>query len=225
MDLNNVADFTTETVNLNNNSQQLKLKAKRRRRKHIPHSERSPEAVQKRNERERQRVNDVNLAYLQLLQHLPQPEITNTSLHQRALNVRTSKINILRNAITYIDSLRNTLLSPSPPEVAAGVDYHNRQNNQYYNSFSKASYSNGMHVTNTSELKTNCLDTLNSYNFHGSPYSEVYGLSNVNIKQESHEGDYIHFDNETFHPVTSWTLNNSESVGSISQINNANLGK
>ena len=73
--------------------QQCKLK---RRRQHVPHSQRSIESVQRRNERERRRVNDVNSAFKELSKHIP------FMVDNRK---KISKINILRSAITYIEYL------------------------------------------------------------------------------------------------------------------------
>ena len=101
-------------------SNQLKM---RKKRKHIPHAERPLDAVQKRNERERQRVHEVNAAFLNLLNHLPQHHTVSCQLtmHEMTATVATttsssskmSKINILRQAIAYIDNLSNILQSPS----------------------------------------------------------------------------------------------------------------
>ena len=100
---------------------QLKM---RRKRRHIPHAERPLEAVQKRNERERQRVHEVNAAFLNLLNHLPQHQTMSYQLtmHQMtatrtASSSKMSKINILRQAIAYIDNLSNILQSTTSTET------------------------------------------------------------------------------------------------------------
>ncbi len=76
--------------------------SKRKRRKHIPHCRRPAEVVKKRNERERKRVNDVNAAFIELSKHLP--DNPHHSIHRRS-----SKINILKNAIAHIDYLNAVL--------------------------------------------------------------------------------------------------------------------
>ncbi len=79
-------------------SRQIPQKPKRKRR-HIPHKLRPKEAVKKRNERERRRVNDVNGAFVELQKHLP----------SQNSKKRVSKIKILQNAITYIYELMDIL--------------------------------------------------------------------------------------------------------------------
>ena len=49
----------------------LKPQRPKRKRHHVPHNLRPKEAVTKRNERERRRVNDVNGAFVELQKHLP----------------------------------------------------------------------------------------------------------------------------------------------------------
>ena len=70
---------------------------KRRKRRHVPHHERPLEAVIKRNERERRRVDDVNGAFKRLQTHLPRA----CKSHRRV-----SKMAILQHAIEYISELR-----------------------------------------------------------------------------------------------------------------------
>ena len=72
----------------------------KRRRRHIPHSDRPIDAVRKRNERERKRVDDVNSAFVDLQLHLP-----SDGRPRR----RLSKIKVLQTAIDYIDQLSSTL--------------------------------------------------------------------------------------------------------------------
>ena len=63
--------------------------------KHVPHSEKPPHIVAKRNARERRRVETVNNAFLRLRRHVPFD-----SKHKRL-----SKVKTLRYAIDYIKRL------------------------------------------------------------------------------------------------------------------------
>ena len=76
-------------------------KTSRRRRRHVPHRDRSPAAVTKRNERERTRVSGVNEAFTELHDHLP-------GVLRRQ---RLPKIKILHAATFYIDYLAGLLRS------------------------------------------------------------------------------------------------------------------
>ena len=71
----------------------------KRIRRHVPHSLRSPAAVDKRNSRERRRIGSVNQAFEVLRQHTP------TLSHLE----RASKISILRQAQAYIRQLSASL--------------------------------------------------------------------------------------------------------------------
>jgi hypothetical protein len=70
-------------------------KSTKRKRKHIPHSERSSEYVDRRNRRERDRIRAVNEAFERLRRKVPtcgqDPEL------------RISKMEVLTNAIGYIE--------------------------------------------------------------------------------------------------------------------------
>ncbi|XP_064627993.1 achaete-scute complex protein T3-like [Lineus longissimus] len=70
-------------------------KPRKRSRRHVPHSERSAEAVERRNARERRRVEAVNSAFVQLSRHIPGGDA----------NEKIQKIDILRGAISYINDL------------------------------------------------------------------------------------------------------------------------
>lgn len=72
----------------------------KRKRRHIPHRLRPTAAVDKRNERERRRVNDVNSAFVRLRDTLGMEKLSDK---------RLSKINILTNAIDYISNLSQVL--------------------------------------------------------------------------------------------------------------------
>ncbi len=67
--------------------------------KHIPHREKAPHLVAKRNARERRRVQAVNSAFLCLRRHVP---------HENR-HKRLSKVKTLRIAIDYINYLKRMI--------------------------------------------------------------------------------------------------------------------
>ncbi|XP_028654641.1 achaete-scute homolog 5-like [Erpetoichthys calabaricus] len=76
-----------------------------------------PAFIQKRNERERQRVKCVNEGYARLRDHLPGP----------VSDKRLSKVETLRAAIRYIKYLQE-LISRTPPE-GIGLEHENEDKN------------------------------------------------------------------------------------------------
>ena len=78
-----------------------------RRSKHIPHHLRPQHIVERRNTRERRRVQDVNQAFL-ILQALLPFETTNDNKDQ-INSTRISKVRTLRKAVDYIEALQNML--------------------------------------------------------------------------------------------------------------------
>ena len=89
-----------------------------RRSKHIPHHLRPQHIVERRNRRERLRVQDVNQAFYMLQQLLPfdsnSTTITTRNDNQERLNMtqnssRISKARTLRKAVDYIEALQKML--------------------------------------------------------------------------------------------------------------------
>jgi achaete-scute complex protein len=78
-----------------------------RRSKHIPHHLRPQHIVEKRNTRERRRVQDVNQAFLLLKSLLPFD--TNIDNKDQLNSPRISKVRTLRKAVDYIEALQNML--------------------------------------------------------------------------------------------------------------------
>ncbi|XP_023320834.1 protein atonal homolog 7 [Eurytemora carolleeae] len=68
--------------------------------KHIPHSEKPPHVVEKRNARERRRVEAVNSAFVRLRRAVP---------IENKRGKRVSKVKVLQKAIDYITSLRSMI--------------------------------------------------------------------------------------------------------------------
>ncbi|CAG9864437.1 unnamed protein product [Phyllotreta striolata] len=64
--------------------------------KHVPHKERAPQVVARRNARERRRVQAVNMAFVRLKKAIP---------YQNSRGKRISKVKTLQNAIRYIQEL------------------------------------------------------------------------------------------------------------------------
>ena len=69
--------------------------------KHVPHSEKPPHVVAKRNARERRRVQAVNNAFLRLRRHVP----------SETRHKRLSKVKTLRLAIEYIRKLSEMIIN------------------------------------------------------------------------------------------------------------------
>jgi len=86
-----------------------------RRSKHIPHHLRPQHIVERRNRRERLRVQDVNQAFLMLQQLLPfDSNSTTNNDNNEQLNMtqnssRISKVRTLRKAVDYIEALQKML--------------------------------------------------------------------------------------------------------------------
>ncbi|UJR14701.1 hypothetical protein I4U23_001694 [Adineta vaga] len=86
-----------------------------RRSKHIPHHLRPQHVVQRRNQRERLRVQDVNQAFYTLQQLLPIDSNSTTSRETKEQydttrnSSRISKVQTLRAAVDYIEALQNML--------------------------------------------------------------------------------------------------------------------
>ena len=78
-----------------------------RRSKHIPHHLRPQHIVERRNTRERRRVQDVNQAFLLLKALLPVD--TNDDNKDQLNSTRISKVRTLRKAVDYIKALQNML--------------------------------------------------------------------------------------------------------------------
>jgi ankyrin repeat protein len=86
-----------------------------RRSKHIPHHLRPQHIVEKRNRRERLRVQDVNQAFYMLQQLLPFDSNSSTNndnneqLNNTQNSSRISKVRTLRKAVDYIEALQKML--------------------------------------------------------------------------------------------------------------------
>jgi achaete-scute complex protein len=78
-----------------------------RRSKHIPHHLRPQYIVERRNTRERRRVQDVNQAFLLLKALLPSE--TKNDDKDQSNSTRISKVRTLRKAVDYIEALQNML--------------------------------------------------------------------------------------------------------------------
>ncbi len=78
-----------------------------RRSKYIPHHLRPQHIVEKRNTRERRRVQDVNQAFILLKELLPCD--THTDDKDQLNSIRISKVRTLRKAVEYIEALQNML--------------------------------------------------------------------------------------------------------------------
>ncbi|CAF0755945.1 unnamed protein product [Didymodactylos carnosus] len=110
--------FNSKTQ-LSSSNENIKQKSSTRRSKHIPHHLRPKHIVDRRNTRERRRVQSVNKAFLVLKKLLPNsPSKSLSKINKCTLDIndktsniskRTSKVSTLRKAIEYIEALRTML--------------------------------------------------------------------------------------------------------------------
>ncbi|CAF1197428.1 unnamed protein product [Rotaria sp. Silwood1] len=122
--------YQTSYMDFNSNSNSIstsisndsKKKSTTRRSKHIPHHLRPQHIVERRNRRERLRVQDVNQAFYMLQQLLPidsnsttiRATTHNNDNNKEQLNMtqnssRISKVRTLRKAVDYIEALQQML--------------------------------------------------------------------------------------------------------------------
>ena len=110
-------DFNSISSSISSVSDESKKKSTRRS-KHIPHRLRPQHIVERRNRRERLRVQDVNQAFYMLQQLLPFDSNSTTTTtrndNQERLNMtqnssRISKARTLRKAVDYIEALQKML--------------------------------------------------------------------------------------------------------------------
>jgi hypothetical protein len=113
--------YQTSDMNYNSNSistPSISIDSKKkstRRSKHIPHHLRPAHIVERRNRRERLRVQDVNQAFHMLQQLLPfDSNSTTNNDNKEQLNItqnssRISKVRTLRQAVDYIEALQKML--------------------------------------------------------------------------------------------------------------------
>ncbi|CAF2035298.1 unnamed protein product [Rotaria magnacalcarata] len=115
-------NFDSMSMSTSIESNNSKKKSTTRRSKHIPHHLRPQHVVERRNRRERLRVQDVNQAFYMLQQLLPL-DLNSTTTHnnnndeeeqQHQLNIihnssRISKVRTLRKAVDYIEALQQML--------------------------------------------------------------------------------------------------------------------
>ncbi|GAB6027553.1 hypothetical protein CHUAL_001798 [Chamberlinius hualienensis] len=103
----NANNKTGQTNSARNKQRKLKNSGKSCY-KHIPHKDKPPQVVEKRNARERRRVEAVNSAFARLRKSVP--------LENR--NKRVSKVKTLQKAIEYINYLQDVLCDDSTMQMA-----------------------------------------------------------------------------------------------------------
>lgn len=163
-----------------------KVPKKRRKRRHIPHRERPEAAVQKRNERERKRVDDVNMAFRRLGDRLEQGYFF--GIHQTETSKkRLSKIGVLQGACSYIQELKTLLkLHSSNPESAYTPEQSgcyavpDLQRNLEYELFSQNNYNERLYNNKTHRENDPVFDRTS---FHQSDDS-------TSLQLESRVGNY-----------------------------------
>uniref|UniRef100_A0A0K0F9W4 BHLH domain-containing protein n=1 Tax=Strongyloides venezuelensis TaxID=75913 RepID=A0A0K0F9W4_STRVS len=121
-----------------------------------------PDQVEKRNERERKRVQQVNLGYIKLGEHVPK---------WRTNNKKLSKVETLREAAKYIQYLQN-LLKESPKNYNNDIQVL-KQNNNFNTSFSSSSDNESFYQTSEVSSYTTSTGTSNS------PITQYYDNQNV----------------------------------------------
>lgn len=109
-------NYYQPTSEINSNSISIEQKKKpKRQSKHIPHHLRPQHIVERRNRRERLRVQDVNQAFHILQQLLPFDSNTTSDNDQKESSCMTqnssriSKVRTLRKAVDYIQALQKML--------------------------------------------------------------------------------------------------------------------
>lgn len=111
------SEMNYDCMSMSNTSQSMEIikkKSTTRRSKHIPHHLRPQHIVERRNRRERLRVQDVNQAFYMLQQLLPFDSNSTANHHTKEQNptattTRISKVRTLRRAVDYIEALQKML--------------------------------------------------------------------------------------------------------------------
>ena len=97
-----VSTTSSKRLNLTASSQKSSRSSRRKSNyKHVPHCEKPPQVVAKRNARERRRVHAVNQAFLQLRKAIP---------FENKRGKRVSKVRVLQKAIDYINNLHGMVM-------------------------------------------------------------------------------------------------------------------
>ena len=103
------SEMNYNSMSISSGSMETKKKSLRRS-KHIPHHLRPQHIVERRNRRERLRVQDVNQAFYMLQQLLPLDSIPINNDTKEQNSSRISKVRTLRKAMDYIEALQKMLI-------------------------------------------------------------------------------------------------------------------
>ena len=101
--------YQTNEMNIPIESKKKSSSPSTRRSKHIPHHLRPQHIVERRNRRERLRVQDVNQAFHMLQQLLPFETNSTVASNDAKNQSRISKVRTLRTAVDYIEALQRML--------------------------------------------------------------------------------------------------------------------
>lgn len=150
---------TCDYSNILNGSDNMTIKSPTRKKstyRHIPHSEKPPHLVARRNARERKRVQAVNNAFLKLKKHVP---FENN-------HKRLSKVKTLQSAIDYIANLQY-MIEDYDKKIQASSNYGQRMPLVQYQGFRHQEHrgdsTTGTHCTWISE--ENISNKVNEYCF------------------------------------------------------------
>ena len=138
--------------------------------KHVPHREKPPHLVARRNARERRRVQAVNNAFVRLRRHIPYD-----NKHKRL-----SKVKTLQVAIDYIRQL-DRLIQQYDNNLTQPQRYlHNPQHHQHDGMPSRPSTCDVTSQLNKETVQFNWVDTSFVSNYScASHYSNYYELGNI----------------------------------------------
>ncbi|CEF69088.1 Myc-type, basic helix-loop-helix (bHLH) domain-containing protein [Strongyloides ratti] len=135
-----------------------------------------PDQVEKRNERERRRVQQVNLGYIKLGEHVPK---------WRTNNKKLSKVETLREAAKYIEYLQNLLKESNKNNNENQIL---KSTNNFNNSFSSSS--DGESFYQCSEGSSYTSSSITS----SSPITQYYDTQNIlqsnSYQQMFHQQNY-----------------------------------
>uniref|UniRef100_A0A0N4Z5V7 BHLH domain-containing protein n=1 Tax=Parastrongyloides trichosuri TaxID=131310 RepID=A0A0N4Z5V7_PARTI len=149
-----------------------------------------PDQVEKRNERERRRVQQVNLGYIKLGEHVPK---------WRTNNKKLSKVETLREAARYIEYLQNLLDSKN--EESKNDNNILKSTTNFNNSFSSSSDNDSYYHLGESSTYTTSTSSISSISPVNVPQyydNSNNTIHNVNYQQMINQNYYNNYQGFTY---------------------------